>query len=132
MKRRTFLSGLIASTTLLGVTLKSDGIDVANPEVTSYQEPFYEFFEKFNGFELWRECLAGNNEAWEEMMTYNIQDVHTLEEVYLKLRPWIKEHPNVAIQQEADVPLCSKCGSQNILMNGFTHTDISKFRLYPK
>jgi hypothetical protein len=52
MKRRTFLSGLIASTTLLGVTLKSDGIDVANPEVTSYQEPFYEFFEKFNGFEI--------------------------------------------------------------------------------
>jgi uncharacterized protein YprB with RNaseH-like and TPR domain/DNA-directed RNA polymerase subunit RPC12/RpoP len=86
--------------------------------------------EKFNGFELWRECLAGNDEAWEEMMTYNIQDVHTLEEVYTKLRPWIKEHPNVAIQQEADAPLCSKCGSQNILMNGFTHTDISKFRLY--
>jgi hypothetical protein len=52
MKRRTFLSGLIASTTLLGVTLKSDRIDVTNPEVTTYQEPFYEFFEKFNGFEI--------------------------------------------------------------------------------
>lgn len=74
--------------------------------------------QKFAGFELWRECLANNNEAWEEMMTYNIQDVHTLEEVYIKLRPWMKEHPSMAVKEESDNPLCSKCGSSSIVPNG--------------
>lgn len=85
---------------------------------------------KFAGFELWKECLEGNEEAWAEMMEYNIQDVHTLEEVYIKLRPWMKEHPNVAINEESESILCSKCGSPNLLLNGHTVTDISKFKLF--
>jgi hypothetical protein len=42
---------------------------------------------KFPGFELWRECLAGNHEAWDEMREYNIDDVLSLEELYLVMRP---------------------------------------------
>ena len=30
---------------------------------------------KFNGFELWKECLADNIEAWKDMETYNKYDV---------------------------------------------------------
>lgn len=86
--------------------------------------------EKFTGFELWKECLNGNEEAWYEMMTYNIQDVHTLEEVYLKLRPWSKEHPNVAIMRESEEFLCSKCGSDTLRMHGYTYSDVSKFKLF--
>jgi len=85
---------------------------------------------KFNGFELWKECLDGNEEAWEEMRDYNIQDVHTLEEVYLKLRPWHKEHPNLGSKMESDVPVCSRCGSPNLKQKGYTYTDVSKFPLF--
>lgn len=86
--------------------------------------------QKFSGFELWRECLNGNDEAWKEMMVYNMQDVATLEEVYLKLRPWHKECPNAGAVIEHYDPVCSKCGSANIKRNGYSYTDVSKFEVY--
>ncbi len=85
---------------------------------------------KFHGFDLWRECLDGNEEAWQEMMEYNIQDVYTLEEVYMKLRPWHSCHPNLGSKAEHDNPICSKCGSTSLARSGYTYTDVSKFELY--
>lgn len=50
----------------------------------------------FPGFNLWKECLLGNVKAWEEMKHYNIKDVLSTEELYLKLQAWVPEHmPNV-------------------------------------
>jgi DNA polymerase III epsilon subunit-like protein len=43
---------------------------------------------KFPGFSLWKECLAGNLEAWKEMEEYNRYDVLSLEELYTKMQPW--------------------------------------------
>jgi uncharacterized protein YprB with RNaseH-like and TPR domain len=43
---------------------------------------------EFGGFELWKECLAGNIRAWKEMERYNRQDVLSLEELYFKLQPF--------------------------------------------
>lgn len=86
--------------------------------------------EKFPGFELWLQCLKQNDEAWAEMRTYNIQDVLTLEEVYLRLRPWMRQHPNVAVNMEADVPLCPKCGSKHIHFRGYYTTNVSKYRKF--
>jgi hypothetical protein len=51
----------------------------------------------FPGFDLWSECLKGNPKAWAAMRKYNPKDVKGTEKVYLKLRPWIAQHPNVAI-----------------------------------
>ena len=48
---------------------------------------------KFPGFELWKECLNGNMEAWEEMEAYNKDDVISLEELYKKLSPWSDRLP---------------------------------------
>jgi hypothetical protein len=50
--------------------------------------------KKFSGFELWRQCLANNLDAWKEMEHYNKQDVLTLEELYLKLRGWDNQGVN--------------------------------------
>ena len=50
MKRRSFLTGLLASSTLFGVTLKSDAMNIIKPKTE--EEQFYEFFEKFNGFPI--------------------------------------------------------------------------------
>ncbi len=86
--------------------------------------------KKFPGFELWAECLKGNPEAWKELEIYNVQDVDTLEKVYLKMRPYITRHPNVAIHEEEDRPLCPKCGSSHVQLRGFTYTNSYKYRKY--
>lgn len=86
--------------------------------------------KEFPGFELWLECLKGNDKAWAEMKAYNIQDVDTLEEVYLKMRPWCRFHPNVAVFEEQEKTLCPKCGSEHIQFRGYSYTGVSKFKRF--
>lgn len=85
---------------------------------------------KFPGFELWQECMRNNPEAWEEMRIYNKQDVDTLEEVYLKMRPFMKRHPNVAVYEETDKIICPKCGSAHIQRRGYTVTNLYKYQKF--
>lgn len=84
--------------------------------------------KKFPGFELWKECLAGNTAAWDEMRKYNIRDVVATEQLYLKLRPWIDKHPNVAAYSLADVEACPKCGSGDLQHRGSTITNLGMYR----
>lgn len=79
--------------------------------------------KKFPGFELWAECLKGNDEAWQEMKEYNIADVVSLEALYLRLRPYMRNHPNVVRElSETDELRCPKCGSANIQYRGYYYT----------
>lgn len=82
-------------------------------------------------FELWKRAKNGDDEALEYMRTYNDQDVLLLEDVYMKLRPWIKGHPNLGLFIESDIPVCSHCGSSDLTPTGkFSYTSVSKFPLY--
>lgn len=85
---------------------------------------------KFPGFTLWKECLAGNKEAWKEMRLYNIDDVRSLEEFYLKVRPWAEGHPNVAAFDEPDRPACPRCGSKDVNERGHRHTQVGRYKRY--
>jgi DNA-directed RNA polymerase subunit RPC12/RpoP len=85
---------------------------------------------RFSGFSLWKECMAGNDEAWAEMKEYNIQDIVTLEELYMKLRPWAKIHPNLSTHQESEVHLCPKCSSTNLHRRGYQFSNVSKYQRY--
>jgi uncharacterized protein YprB with RNaseH-like and TPR domain len=80
----------------------------------------------FAGFELWKECLRGNPEAWAEMQDYNKFDVLALEELYNILRPWYKQHPNLNIYREDTNNKCV-CGSDNFCHSGYHYTNMSKF-----
>ena len=86
--------------------------------------------KKFPGFELWLECLRGNEEAWQEMKVYNIQDVVTLEEIYLKMLPWMRQHPNVTVFNENDVPHCPKCNSEDLQWRGYAHTNVGTYHRF--
>lgn len=79
---------------------------------------------KFNGFEMWKECLAGNKEAWKAMETYNKYDVLSLEELYLKLAPW-----GTGINTNVYYPVdqCSSCGHREFISNGYRYTNTGKF-----
>lgn len=86
--------------------------------------------KKFPGFELWEQCMRGNPEAWAEMKVYNKQDVTTLEEVYNKMKPWMRRHPNVAVYEEPDGIMCPKCGSKHIQSRGYVTTNVGKYRKF--
>lgn len=84
--------------------------------------------ERFPGFELWLQCLKQNDEAWAEMRVYNIQDVLTLEQVYLRLRPWMRNPPNHGVH--SDVPVCPACGGTHLHKRGTYSTNVSTFQRY--
>lgn len=76
---------------------------------------------KFHGLHLWKECLAGNMEAWEECRTYNTRDVLETEAMYLKLRGWYRNAPNFGpyvTPSKEGVHVCHVCGSENVIKKG--------------
>lgn len=86
--------------------------------------------KKFPGHSLWTECLKGNPEAWKEMRAYNVPDVLSMEEVYLRLRPWAKNHPNVAAYYSDDKVRCPVCGSAHVTQDGRSHSNVSVYHRY--
>jgi hypothetical protein len=83
----------------------------------------------FPGFELWAECLNDNPAAWAEMKKYNKQDVIATEKLYLTLRPWIINHPSMAVFSETAMS-CPKCGSAKVEKNGTRATQAGRYRRY--
>lgn len=80
-------------------------------------------------FNLWVDCLKGDQNSLDYMRKYNEKDVTILEKVYLKLRPWIKNHPNVALYIESDNMICPTCGSDNLEEdNSFYYTSANKYK----
>lgn len=76
--------------------------------------------EHHKGFDLWLECMAKKPEAWKVMESYNKQDVRLLEKVYDRLKPWIRNHPNMSVMSGA--PCCPNCGSENSQARGYAIT----------
>lgn len=68
------------------------------------------------GFEMWEKCLVGDRRAWDDMKRYNKQDVELLEKIYLRMRPWIRNHPSFGTYSTNMV--CPKCGSDHIQSRG--------------
>lgn len=66
------------------------------------------------GFELWRKCMAGDPEAFATMLDYNVGDVVSLEELYLKIRPWIRNHPNISLYGDNESRQCVVCSSDDL------------------
>ena len=84
------------------------------------------------GMELWKDCMAGEAEAWKVMESYNIQDVKLLEELYYILLPWIDAHPNVGLYNpdNNDAPVCPNCGGHDLEKRGFTYTNTQRYQRY--
>jgi len=65
-------------------------------------------------FDLWEGCINGDKKSWDKMLSYNKKDVLLLESIYLRLRPWIKDHPNFTRGEIS----CPKCGSTKLQNRG--------------
>lgn len=80
-------------------------------------------------FSLWRGCMEGDEKSLDSMLKYNAQDVKVLEEVYLKLRPYITNHPNVGNILDMDV--CVRCGSERFeQIDGYYYTNVNRYPLF--
>lgn len=79
--------------------------------------------KKFPGMSLWNECLKGNIKAWDEMKRYNIHDVLSTEELYLKLRAWTPKNAAPAF-----LTGCVSCGSNHLQKRGFDLTASTKWQ----
>ena len=97
-----------------------DTLKIARREffAPSYKQDFLtKYFHLQNkletNFQLWKDCEAGISEKLEEMVEYNRHDVMGLEELYLKIRPYIHNHPNLGVLMDKDV--CSTCGADDII-----------------
>jgi uncharacterized protein YprB with RNaseH-like and TPR domain len=84
---------------------------------------------KHSGFDLWVQCMAGNNKAWKEMKEYQIQDVELLVELYEKLLPWIPAHPNTALHDDVEGG-CTSCSSLRLERRGFAISSTGKYQRY--
>ena len=74
---------------------------------------------KHRGFDMWEGCMAGNSRDWADMKRYNKKDVDLLVRVYMRLRPWMKNHPDVRNEVLTN---CPKCDSSNTQKRGMRRT----------
>lgn len=84
---------------------------------------------KHSGHELWVRCMAGDPKAWAEMRRYNKQDVVLTEQLYDILRPYMKTHPHMGLYGP-EAAVCGRCGSGDIIRQGFAYTPLGKFQQY--
>jgi len=78
-------------------------------------------------FQLWVDCYAGNKKALDKMVDYNKHDVVILEELYVRIRPWIKSHPNIGLYGNMEIEVCVTCGSSNLQSKGFYYTPAGRY-----
>lgn len=70
-------------------------------------------------FELWKNCMAGDQDALNKMSFYNINDVTILEEMYMIIRPWIRNHPNIGLYMDnLQGRTCPTCGHTDLVSLG--------------
>ncbi len=82
-------------------------------------------------FELWANCVEGNEEALTYMENYNRKDVVILEKVYLKLRPFIKSHPNITIYDDKMPARCPSCGHGPMVReHNYYYTTVNKYPVF--
>lgn len=80
------------------------------------------------GIELWKGCIERNDpKSWNKMCKYNKKDVVLLEKIYLKLLPYITNHPNMGLMMGVK-EACPNCSSFNIHKRGLSLTRTSVFQ----
>lgn len=74
---------------------------------------------KHEGFELWTSVMNGDAKAQARMKKYCIQDVVLTEKLYLKIRPFIRNHPHLGNTKST---ACGACGSHKVQSRGYRRT----------
>lgn len=82
------------------------------------------------GFQMWIDCMAGDDTAWRRMEEYNRGDVVVLERLYDRVKPWIRNHPHHGAF-DGRPHACPKCGTEGKLQaRGFAVTRDTQYQRY--
>lgn len=82
-------------------------------------------------FNLWIDFMEGIETACDYMVEYNEYDVKLLEEVYMRLRPYDKSHPNLGLYYEGDAIRDPVTGSTDVVeLDTLSYTASSAFKSY--
>lgn len=79
-------------------------------------------------FDLWKQCMAGDEASLKEMVRYNRHDIVLLEQVYLKLAPYVPARVNARLFTKR--PGCPSCGSEAVQARGFSYTVSHEYQRY--
>lgn len=77
------------------------------------------------GFKLWTDVMSGDEKAQAKMAKYCVQDVKLLEKLYLKVRPFIRNHPHMG---KVGAHECGACGSTRVQSRGTRRTRAFKIQ----
>jgi hypothetical protein len=77
------------------------------------------------GIKLWQKVEAGDVDAQSRMAKYCKQDVAMLKKLYLKVLPYIKNHPFLGERGRGE---CGNCGGQHLQSRGFRRTKAFKIQ----
>lgn len=83
---------------------------------------------KHSGFTMWIKCMDMDPIAWDEMISYNKQDVVVLEALYNRVLPWVKSQANHAIYNGTSA--CPNCGNTHYQRRGYAYTHAGKYPRY--
>lgn len=78
-----------------------------------------------HGFELWRLVMEGNEPARRRMQTYCLRDVKLLVNLYLRIKPYMIDHPHLA---DTKGQHCASCGSTHVHSRGYRRTRAFKIQ----
>lgn len=83
-----------------------------------------------SGFDLWRGVMDGDPKAQRTIRKYNRRDTEVTEQLYSRLRPWIRNHPNVNMYRSERLSGCGTCGSADVEEAGFHYTQTRAYRQF--
>lgn len=84
-----------------------------------------------DGFSLWAECERGDKKALKEMQKYNEGDVLALEDLYVRIRSWLPNHPNMSLYVDGVDARCGRCNSDKAMEYvGDYATNVNLFKSY--
>jgi DNA polymerase elongation subunit (family B) len=80
------------------------------------------------GFETCIAAMKGSRKAWDKLLKYGKHDVKLLRDLYYRLRPWMKNHPNHNLFEPTLKSVCKACGSHKLQGNGWRITQTMRYR----
>ena len=106
--------------------LTSNKMDFVSKYVSSNEEG-----KLSTNLQLWIDAMNDDTIALDRMQEYCDEDINVLERVYLAVRHWDKNAPNLALHYDDNKVRCNSCGSDHLIPipNRTFNTNLSKFEI---
>lgn len=81
-------------------------------------------------YDDWLHAALGDEDSMDMVVTHCYYDVLVLEEIFMRMRPWIREEPAHQLFVGGDPMSCPSCGSMKMQRRGYQHARTRKYRRY--